>query len=122
MFYRVLFHVSLQQWLWDEATIIADEILNCELGAVLERAPDLALASSGEGEDLTEDDLDNFLDYCRRVVAIKNFRIDFDRPSGPIPELRPNKIGVRSAGTCETFWFLVFLYTKIDNGEVFVDL
>ena len=83
---RLRVMATLQQWLWDEATIIADEILNGELGAVLAQAPDLALASSGEGEDLTEDDLDNFLDYCRRVVAIHHFRIHLDRPSGPIPE------------------------------------
>src|SRR5205823_9367331 len=39
---------TLQQWLWQEATVIADEILDCELDAVLRRIPDLAVASSGE--------------------------------------------------------------------------
>jgi hypothetical protein len=43
-----------EQWLWQEATVIADEILDCELAAVLEKIPDLAVVSSGEGSDLTE--------------------------------------------------------------------
>ena len=37
---------TLQQWLWQEATVIADEILDCELDAVLEQVPNLALAAS----------------------------------------------------------------------------
>jgi len=71
----------------DEATTIADEILDCELDTVLRQVPDLALASSGEGEDLTEDDLDNFLEYCWRFVSVQNIRIDLDGRTGPIPDL-----------------------------------
>ena len=84
---RLRVMATLQQWLWDEATTIADEILDCELDAVLGQVPDLALASSGEGEDLTEDDLDNFLVYCGRLVTVQSIRIDLDRMSGPIPDL-----------------------------------
>ena len=84
---RLRMIATLQQWLWDEATTIADEILDCELDAVLTQVPDLALASSGEGEDLTEDDLDNFLEYCGRLVTVQSIKIDLDRMSGPIPDL-----------------------------------
>jgi hypothetical protein len=83
---RLKVMAMLQQWLWDEATTIADEILDCELDAVLDQLPDLALASSGEGEDLTDDDLDGFLEYCGRIVTVRHFRIDLDRTSGLIPD------------------------------------
>lgn len=86
---RLRVMATLQQWLWHEATTIADEILDCELAVVLEQIPDLALASSGEGEDLTEDDLDNFLEYCGRIVGVHNFRIDLDRATGPTPDSSP---------------------------------
>lgn len=83
---RLRVMATLQQWLWDEATTIADEILDCELDAVLDQLPDLALASSGECEDLTEDDLEGFVEYCGRIVTVRHFRIDLDRMSGPIPD------------------------------------
>lgn len=83
---RLRVTAMLQQWLWNEATTIADEILDCELDAVLDQLPELALASSGEGEDFTEDDLDDFLEYCGRIVAVHNFRIDLDHTPRPIPD------------------------------------
>lgn len=83
---RLRVMAMLQQWIWDEATTIADKILDCELGVVLDQLPELALALCGEGEDLTEDDLDDFLEYCERIVTIRHFRIDLDRMSGPIPD------------------------------------
>src|SRR5690349_4624628 len=84
---RLRVMATLQQWLWDEATTIASEILDCELAALLELLPDLALASSGEGEDLTEVDLDNFLEYCGRIVTVQSIRIDLDCTPGPIPDM-----------------------------------
>ena len=78
---------TLQQWLWQEATVIADEILDCELDAVLRRIPDLAVASSGEGADLTEDDLDGFLDSCGRIVTVQSMSIDLDPISGSNSDL-----------------------------------
>lgn len=72
----------LQQRIWDEAITIADEILGCELEVVLDQVPDLASALCSEGEYLTEDDLDDFLEYCGRIVAIRQIRIDL-APSFP---------------------------------------
>ena len=68
--------------------MIADEILDCELAAVLDQIPDLALDSSGEGEDLTEGDLDNFLEYCGRIATVQHFMIDLDRMPGRNPDSR----------------------------------
>ena len=79
---RLRVMATLQQWLWQEATVIADEILDCELEAVLKRIPDLAVASSGEGSDLTEDDLDAFLDACGRMVTVQSISIDLETSSG----------------------------------------
>lgn len=78
---------TLQQWLWQEATTIADDLLDCELDAVLKRIPDLAVASSGEGSDLTEDDLDAFLDACGRIVTVQSISIDLDPISSSNSEL-----------------------------------
>jgi hypothetical protein len=78
---------TLQQLLWQEATVVADEILDCELELVLKRIPELALASSGEGADLTEDDLDAFLDSCGRIVTVQPITIDLDRISGSVSDL-----------------------------------
>ena len=83
---------TLQQWLWDEATTIADDLLDCELDAVLKKIPDLAVASSGEGADLTEDDLDEVLDSCGRIVTVQSISIDLDAISGSnseVPVRRP---------------------------------
>ncbi len=44
---RLRVMATLQQWLWDEATTIADEILDCELDAVLDQLPDL-VANGGD--------------------------------------------------------------------------
>jgi len=84
---RLRVMATLQQWLWQEATVIADEILDCELEPVLKQIPELAVASSGEGADLTEDDLDAFLDYCGRIVTVQPIRIDLDRISGSVSDL-----------------------------------
>lgn len=67
----------LQTWLWQEATIISDELLDCELTAVLEQVPDLALATAGDDGDLTHDDLDDFVEHCRRIVAVCSIRKTF---------------------------------------------
>lgn len=77
---------KLQQWLWEEATVIADEILDCELDAVLRTIPELAVASAGEGADLTEDDLDGFLDSCERIITIQSITI-LGPTSGPNSDL-----------------------------------
>jgi len=70
----------LQNWLWQEAIIVSDELLDCELDAVLAKVPDLALATAGPGEDLTDDDLDNFLEHCRQIVAVHAIVIDPIQP------------------------------------------
>ena len=84
---RLRVMATLQQLLWQEATVVADEILDCELELVLKRIPELALASSGEGADLTEDDLDAFLDSCGRIVTVQPITIDLDRISGSVSDL-----------------------------------
>jgi hypothetical protein len=66
----------LQNWLWQEAIMVSDELLGCELDAVLEQVPDLAVATAAPGEDLTCDDLDNFVERCRRIVTVQSIRID----------------------------------------------
>ena len=70
----------LQNWLWQEAITISDELLDCELDAVLRQVPDLAVATSVPDEDLTYDDLDNFVEGCRRIVTVQSIRIDLSRP------------------------------------------
>lgn len=71
----------LQTWLWKEATTIADELLDCELDSVLDQTPELALAC-GPGGELTYEDLDDFIDYCRRIVTVCAIRIDLSQPGG----------------------------------------
>jgi hypothetical protein len=66
----------LQNRLWQEAMTIADELLDCELDAVLEQVPNLAVATSAPGDDLTYDDLDDFVNHCGRIVAVCSIRID----------------------------------------------
>jgi len=77
----------LQNWLWQEASAISDELLDCELHAVLEQVPDLALATAGPGEELTYDDLDLFVEHCQRTVAVHSIRIDLS-PPGATTSLR----------------------------------
>ena len=83
---RLRVMAKLQLWLWEEATVIADEILDCELDAVLKTIPELAVASAGEGVGLTEDDLDGFLDSCERTVTVQSITI-LDPRSGPNADL-----------------------------------
>lgn len=61
----------LQNLLWREAITISDELLDCELDTVLRQVADLAMATAAPGEDLTHDDLDNFLENCRRIVVVQ---------------------------------------------------
>jgi len=70
----------LQNWLWQEAITISDELLDCELDSVLGQVPNLAVATAGPGEDLTYDDLDNFVEHCRRIVGVHSIRIDVSQP------------------------------------------
>jgi hypothetical protein len=70
----------LQNWLWQEAITISDELLDCELDSVLGQVPDLAVATAGPDEDLTYDDLDNFIEHCRRLVGVQSVRIDLGNP------------------------------------------
>jgi hypothetical protein len=57
---------TLQQWLWEEAPTVADDLLDCELDAVLKYIPDLAISGPA---DLDNEDLDRFLDHCRRILG-----------------------------------------------------
>ena len=59
----------LQNLLWREAIAISDRSLECELDAVLRQVPDLAVASAGPNEHLTDDDLNNFVENCSRTVV-----------------------------------------------------
>ncbi len=62
----------LQNLLWREAIAISDELLDCELDAVLRQVPDLAVATSGP-------DVDNFVEGCKRIVVVQNIAIDLPR-------------------------------------------
>ena len=70
----------LQNLLWQEAITVSDELLDCELDAVLRQVPDLALATSAPDEDLTYGDLDDFVEHCRRIAAVQIIAIDLSRP------------------------------------------
>ena len=59
---------ALQNQLWEEASAIADEMLDCALDAVLEQVPEIALATAGPDDELTFDDVDKFLVGCRSIV------------------------------------------------------
>src|SRR5690349_10632067 len=55
---------SLQGRLWEQAVAVADDVLHCELEPVMDSIPELALAFA-EGEDLTDEYLNRFVDHCR---------------------------------------------------------
>jgi hypothetical protein len=70
----------LQNWLWQEAITISDDLLDCELDAVLKQVPDLALATAGPDDDLTCHDVDDFVEHCREIMAVHNIKIDLSQP------------------------------------------
>jgi hypothetical protein len=71
---------TLQNSLWQEAKTISDELLDCELDAVLQQVSDLAVATAGPGEDLTYDDVDSFVAHCQRLATVQSIRIDLSQP------------------------------------------